>query len=107
MAGYKRVFYRGRVSQVYMGRGSPVYDKMHLKIVEQFQKNVPQHKMSKTLKIPPSTVHDIMKRQETCLSMRGEVKTGSFGHHLVLQTGMFLYWTSLHGLRYISRNHHL
>lgn len=42
--------------------GSPICDKLSLKIVEQFQKNVPQCKIAKILNIQPSTVHTIIKR---------------------------------------------
>ena len=45
---------------VKMGRGSPVCHKPYLKIVKQSQNNVAQ--IAKRLKIPLSTVHDIIKR---------------------------------------------
>ena len=45
------------LSGVKMGRDSPICDQLHLKVVDQFQKNVPQCKcdIEKTLKIPPPT----------------------------------------------------
>ena len=45
-----------------MGKGSEVSQKLLLQIVEQFQNNVPQHKVAKTLSIPSSTVHNIIIR---------------------------------------------
>ena len=45
-----------------MGRGSPIYDKLQTEMVAQFEKNVPKCTVAKTLKIPPSTVHNNIKR---------------------------------------------
>lgn len=45
MTGYKRsIFEKQSLSEVKMGQGSPISERLHLKIVEQFQKNVPQRK---------------------------------------------------------------
>ena len=52
MTEYKRnISERQNLLDVKMDRGSPVCNKLNLKTVEQFQKNVPQHKLAKTLKI--------------------------------------------------------
>ncbi|KAF3707385.1 hypothetical protein EXN66_Car000558 [Channa argus] len=49
MTGYKRsLVERQSLSNVKMGRGSPICDKLLLKSVEQFKKNVPQRKIEKT-----------------------------------------------------------
>ena len=45
------------------GRGSPICDKLRLKIVEQFQKNV--NVKIQTLRIPLSTVHNIIQRSKS------------------------------------------
>ena len=55
-------------------------NKLHPKIVEQFQKNVPQSKSAKPLKIPPSAVHHqkIQRiRRSVCVEgTRLKIKTG-------------------------------
>ncbi len=45
-----------------MGRGSPVCQQIHEKIIEMFKNNVPQRKIGRDLDISPSTVHNIIKR---------------------------------------------
>ena len=45
-----------------MDRGSSIYERLSLIIVEKFQNNIPQGKIAKTLKISSSTVHNIIKR---------------------------------------------
>ncbi len=45
-----------------MGRGSPVCQQIHEKIIEIFKNNVPQRKIGRDLDISPSTVHNIIKR---------------------------------------------
>ncbi len=44
-----------------MGRGSPICERVHKKIVEYFKNNVPQHQNAKALQISSSTVHNIIK----------------------------------------------
>ena len=63
MIGYKKsILERQSLSEVKMGRGSPICERLHLLIVEKFQNNIPQCKIAKTLKISSSTVHNIIKR---------------------------------------------
>ncbi len=45
-----------------MGRGSPICERVHKKIVEYFKNNVPQCQNAKALQISLSTVHNIIKR---------------------------------------------
>ncbi len=45
-----------------MGRGSPICERVHKKIVEYFKNNVPQHPIAKALQISSFTVHNIIKR---------------------------------------------
>lgn len=45
-----------------MGRGSPVCHQVRAKIFEMMKKNVSQRKIGRDLGIPPSTVHNIVKR---------------------------------------------
>ncbi len=49
-------------SEVKMGRGSPIFEKLHKMIVEYFKNNVPQCKITKALQISSSIVHNIIKR---------------------------------------------
>ncbi len=44
-----------------MGRGSPICERVHKKIVEYFKNNVPQSQIAKALQISSSKVHNIMK----------------------------------------------
>ncbi len=63
MISYKRdILERGRVSEVKMGKGSPICERLCKKIVEYFKNNVPQHQIPKALQISSSTVHNIIKR---------------------------------------------
>ena len=63
MIGYKKsILERQSLSEVKMGRGSPICERLRLLIVEKFQNNIPQCKIAKTLKISSSTVHNIIKR---------------------------------------------
>jgi len=60
MISYKRdVLERQSLSEVKMGRGSPIYERVHKKIVEN---NVPQRQIAKALQISSSTVNNIIKR---------------------------------------------
>ena len=63
MIGYKKsILERQSLSEVNMGRGSPICERLCLLIVENFQNNIPQCKIAKTLKISSSTVYNIIKR---------------------------------------------
>lgn len=48
--------------EVKIGSGSPIYQQMHLKILEQFKNNVPESKTGETLNISSFTLHDKIKR---------------------------------------------
>ncbi len=63
MISYKRhVLERQSLSEVKMGRGSPICERVCKKIMEYFKNNVPQHQIAKALQISSSTVHNIIKR---------------------------------------------
>ncbi len=63
MISYKRdVLERQRLSELKMGRGSPICERVCKKIVEYFKNNVPQRQIAKALQISSSTVHSIVKR---------------------------------------------
>ncbi len=64
MISYKRdVLERQSLSEVKMGRGSPICEKVRKKIVEYFKYfDVPQRQIAKALQISSSTVHNIIKR---------------------------------------------
>ncbi len=63
MISYKRdVLERQSLSEVKMGRGSPICERVRKKIVEYFKNNVPQRQIAKALQISSSTVHNIIKR---------------------------------------------
>ncbi len=52
MISYKRdVLERQSLSEVKMGRGSPICERVHKKIVEYFKNNVPQRQIAKALQI--------------------------------------------------------
>ncbi len=116
MISYKsNVLERQSLSEVKMGRGSPICERVHNKIVEYFKNNVPQRQIAKALQISSSTVHKIIKRfRET-----GEisVRKGQ-GRRPLLDVvvfgpsddtasliGMILSLTLLNGPRNTSRNH--
>ncbi len=64
MISYKRdVLKRQSLSEVKMGRGSPICERVRKKIVEYFKNNVPQRQIAKALQISSSTdsVIDITK----------------------------------------------
>ncbi len=50
------------LSEVKMGRGSPIPPMLWRKIVEQYQKGVSQREIAKSLKLSSSTVHNIIQR---------------------------------------------
>ncbi len=63
MIRYKRdVLERQSLSEVKMGRGSPICERVCKKIVEYFKNNVSQRQIAKALQISSSTVHNIIKR---------------------------------------------
>ncbi len=63
MISYKRdVLERQSLSEVKMGRGSPICNSVRKIIVKYFKNNVPQHQIAKALQISSSTVHEIIKR---------------------------------------------
>ncbi len=110
MINYKRdVFKRQSLSEVKMGRGSPICERVRKKIV---QNNVPQRQIAKALPISSSTVHNIIKRfRET-----GEISVhkGQGRRPLLDACGLralrrhcitHLSLTLLNGPRNTSRNH--
>ncbi len=63
MIGYKKSLSEWQcLSEVKMGRGSPIPPMLRGKIVEQYQKGVSQRKIAKSLKLLSSTVHNIIQR---------------------------------------------
>ncbi len=63
MITYKRdVLERQSRSEVKMGRGSPICERVRKKIVEYFKNNIPQYQIEKTLQISSSTMHNLIKR---------------------------------------------
>ncbi len=63
MISYKRdVLERQSLSEVKMGRGSPIYERVHKNIVEYFKNNTPQRQIAKALQMLSSTVHNIINR---------------------------------------------
>ncbi len=63
MISYKMdVFERQSLSEVKMGRGSPICERVRRKIVEYFKNNVLQCQIAKALQISYSTVPNIIKR---------------------------------------------
>ncbi len=55
-------FERQSLSEVKMGRGFPICERVREKNVEYFKNNVPQRQITKALQISLSTVHNIIKR---------------------------------------------
>ncbi len=63
MIGYKKSLSEWQcLSEVKMGRGSPIPPMLRRKIVDQYQKGVSQRKIAKSLKLSSSTVHNIIQR---------------------------------------------
>ncbi len=63
MIGYKKSLSEWQcLSEVKMGRGSPIPPMLRRKIVEQYQNGVSQRKIAKSLKLSSSTVHNIIQR---------------------------------------------
>ncbi len=66
MISYKRdILKRQSLSELKMGRGSPICERVHKKIVEHFKNKVPQYQIAKALQISSSTVHNIKRFRET------------------------------------------
>ncbi len=62
MISYKRdVLERQSLSELKMGKGSPICERVRKKIVEYFKNNAPQHQIAKALQISSSTVHNIIR----------------------------------------------
>ncbi len=62
MNSYKKdVLDRQNLSEVKMGRGSPICERVHKKILEYFEDNFPRRQIAKALQIS-SAVHNIIKR---------------------------------------------
>ncbi|KAK3506358.1 hypothetical protein QTP70_029762, partial [Hemibagrus guttatus] len=73
MIGYKKSLSEWQcLSEVKMGRGSPIPPMLRRKIVEQYQKGVSQRKTAKSLKLSSSTVHNIIQsfRESGTISVR-------------------------------------
>ncbi len=63
MISYKRdVLERQSLSEVKMGRGSPICERGRKRIVEYYKNNIPQCQIAKALQISSSTLHNIIKR---------------------------------------------
>ncbi len=63
MISYKRdVLERKSLSEVKMGRGSSICERVRKKIVEYFKNKIPQRQIAKALQISSYTVHNIIKR---------------------------------------------
>lgn len=63
MISYKRyVLEKQNLSEVKMGRGSSICERLRKKIVEYFKNNVPQRQIAKALQITSSAVHNIIKK---------------------------------------------
>ncbi len=73
MISYKMdVLERQSLSELKMGRGSPICESVRKKIEEYFKNNVPQCQIAKALQISSSTVHNIIKR----FRWTGEISVG-------------------------------
>ncbi len=57
---------RGSLSEVMIGKSSPIYESVRKKIVEYFKNNIPLRQIAKALQISSSTVHYIIKRRNLC-----------------------------------------
>ncbi len=108
MISYKRdVLERQSLSEVKMGRGSTICERVREKIVEYFKSNVRQHQIVKALRISSSIVHNIINRfRETggFIFSRIPVAFGPSDNTASL-IGMILLLTFLNEPRNTSRNH--
>ncbi len=99
-----------------MGRGSPICERMHKKILEYFKNNISQRQIAKALQISPYTVHNIIKsfRETGEISVRkGQAEDLCwmpvvFGpsDDTASLIGMILSLTLLNGPRNTYRNHY-
>ncbi len=117
MISYKRdVLERQSLSEVKMGRGSPIGERVCKKIVEYFENNIPQRQIAKALLISSSTVHIIIIKRfrETGeisvrkgQALRPLLNAVVFGPRddTASLIGMILSLTLLNGPRNTSRNH--
>ncbi len=114
MISYKRdVLERQSLSEVKMGRGSPICERVRKKIVEYFKNNVPQCQIAKALQISSSTEHNIISEKlEKSLCVRDKAEDLCwmlvvFGpsDDTASLIGMILSLTLLNGPRNTSRNH--
>ncbi len=117
MISYKRdVLERQSISEVKMGRGSPICERVHNKIVEYFKNNIPQCQISKALQISSShqciTSSKDSEKLEKSLCLRDKAEDLCwmpvvFGpsDDTASTIGMILSLTLLNGPRNTSRNH--
>ncbi len=111
MISYKRdVLERQSLSEVKMGRGSPICDRVRKKI-EYFKNNVPQHQIANLIIKSITSSKDSEKLEKSiCLREKAKylcwmpVVFGSSGDTASL-IGIILTLTLLNGLRNTSRNH--
>ncbi len=114
MISYKGdVLERKSLSELKMGRGSPICEIVHKKIVEYFKNNILQGQSAKALQISSSTVHNIIKifRETEEISVhKGQnlcwmpVVFGPSDNTASL-IGMILLLKLINGPRNTSRNH--
>ncbi len=116
MISYKRdVLERQSLSEVMMGRVSPICERVRKKIVEYFKNNVPQRQTAKVLKIHHLqciTPSKNSEKIEKYLCVRDKAKdlcwmSVVFGpsDDTASRIGMILLLTLLNGPRNTSRNH--
>ncbi len=117
MITYKmNVLERQSLSEVKMGRGAPICERVRKKIVEYFKNNVPQCQIAKALQISSSTVHNIIKiseKLEKSLCVRDTAEDlcwmplvfGPSDDTAASHIGMILSLTLLNGPKNTSRKH--
>ncbi len=111
MISYKRdVLERQSLSEVKMGRGSPICERVRKKIVEYFKNNVPQRRISHPLQCITSS--KVSEKLEKSLCVRDKAEDLCwmpmvFGpsDDTASLIGMILSLTLLNGPRNTSRNH--
>ncbi len=57
----KDVLERQSLSEVKLGRGSPICERLHQIFLEYFKNNIPQREIAKALQISSYTVHNVIK----------------------------------------------
>ncbi len=116
MISFKRdVLERQSLSEVKMGRGSPICERMCKTIVKYFKSNAPQRQIAKGLQISSSTMHNIINRLRETGEIHVRMGQGRrplldvvvFGpsDDTISLIGMILSLTLLQGPRNTSRNH--